>query len=289
MVPLLGLAVGWACTDPSPPAPNIEPPPPNSEPPPPPVAPPPRPAPAAAPRVPTTQFRVATYNINFTTRDLATVVKLIDEMDADVVVLQELTPRARPYLAQHTKTRYPHAHLQPKGWAGGNAILSKTPLRQVTEIPPRHGPFGALMASVEIDGRTLQIASVHLKPTLPGKRTTKAQMMLSFLKNEQIRRAEIAQILATLDPEIPSILAGDFNTLPSLSVVGDLEALRFVDAQAHDSAHADDPTWHWVWRGTPLQLRIDYVFHSPEIQTQEVRVLARGPSDHYPVVATLRW
>lgn len=240
-------------------------------------------------RVPQDEFRIATYNINFATRDLGAVVTLIDEADADIVVLQEVTPRAHPYLARHTKTRYPYAHLQPKPWAAGHAVLSKTPLLEVKELPAEHGPFGALLASVELGGRTLQIASVHLKPTLPSAHASKQDVMTSFITNEGIRRAEIAGILAALDPTTPSIVAGDFNTLPSLGVVDDLLQHHFVDAQARDTAHSNDPTWRWVWRGTPLQLRIDYVFHSPHFQTEDVQVLTRGPSDHYPVVATLRW
>ncbi|MEM6990243.1 MAG: endonuclease/exonuclease/phosphatase family protein [Myxococcota bacterium] len=234
-------------------------------------------------------FRVASYNINFSTRNLDRVVQLIEETDADIVALQETTPAASKTLERRTRTAFPHSHFAPAQWAGGHAIVSRVPLTNVERVEPVHGPFGALVAVAELAGVPTQIVSVHLKPTLPSRGTSSVAVAVAFLENETIRVSEVEQILSRLDPEVPHLIVGDFNTLSSLSVVSRLKTAGYVDSQAHDPRHRNDPTWHWTWDGNPIELRIDYIFHSAEARTQSVRVIDRGPSDHYPVVATLAW
>lgn len=232
---------------------------------------------------------VATYNINFATKKLDEVVRLIVATDADVVAIQELTARARPVLARRTAEAYPHAHFEPAKWAGGHAFLSRTPLRDVAVVEAKHGPFGALRATTDHDGRAVQLLSVHLDPTLPRRGASEVEVIGAFVANEDIRLRELEALLGELDPALPHVILGDFNSPPLLPVALRMAREGYVDSQGRDPAHRDEPTWHWRWQGSAVTLRIDYVFHSPALATRSSRVLAEGPSDHYPVVSRLTW
>jgi endonuclease/exonuclease/phosphatase family metal-dependent hydrolase len=234
-------------------------------------------------------FRVATYNINYGSRNLKAITDGILRTNADLIVLQEVTDRAEGHLDRRLRSEYPHRSFHARSWAAGHAVLSRAPLSDVTLIDPEFGPFGALVAETSLGGRAVQIVSVHLKPTLPRRGASSAEVIAQYMTNEPTRHREITAILSALDPALPHIIAGDFNTLPGLGAVADLRAQHYIDSQGEVADVASDRTWRWRWDGREVSLRLDYVFHSPSLATVAAEVLELGPSDHFPVVSTLRW
>jgi endonuclease/exonuclease/phosphatase (EEP) superfamily protein YafD len=47
----------------------------------------------------------------------------------------------------------------------------------------------------------------------------------------------------------------------------------------------DHSTWEWSTRGGKLSLRIDYLFHSPELTTRSSEIIPETGSDHRLVVS----
>src|SRR5690606_8170728 len=97
-------------------------------------------------------------------------------------------------------------------------------------------------------------------------------------------------IAKAIDPQQPTIVVGDFNSLSTFRAPRRLVELGFVDAYA--SVHEDADTHH-TWtvptRALPLSLRIDHVFHTPHFVTTGAEIVRREGSDHALVVAELKW
>jgi endonuclease/exonuclease/phosphatase family metal-dependent hydrolase len=77
----------------------------------------------------------------------------------------------------------------------------------------------------------------------------------------------------------PFVLCGDLNAEPAAAELASLlgcDRMRLCGL-------AEEPTHALLGR------RLDYVFSDARFEVLEARVLRQGPSDHWPVLARLRW
>jgi len=263
-----------------------------------PVAPAPVPAPharaeAAQPREPVVseEFTVATFNMNWGNVDLADTVRVIAGAEADVVCMQETNPESERAIREGLSRVYPHMHFtRDVRYSSGFAVLSRTPLSNVRFLEPEFGFFGTLFADIELGGRRVRVASVHLEPVVPRNGEGAGDILALFFKVEGLHLKEIGRIAAELPEGVPSIVAGDLNSASFGSAPRFLKNRGFVDSFAAVTPKPDaHTTWHWNHHGTDLRFRIDYVFHSPEMRTLESRVVEAPSSDHKLVVSRLAW
>jgi endonuclease/exonuclease/phosphatase family metal-dependent hydrolase len=119
----------------------------------------------------------------------------------------------------------------------------------------------------------------------------------------------IAQRVIAAKDDIPAIVTGDFNCTPGSAPVryllGDNPAIAGLEGRYPASPglrdvyaiagpkEAHDGTFHG-FSGVPDGERIDYILATPEIEPVDCRIVRSGaagrfPSDHFPVVARLRW
>ena len=156
------------------------------------------------------KFKIATYNIH---RCIGTdgildperVGKVIQEIDADVIALQELASEpgtqndVLQYLANLTGT-YPTQGftLIDKNEGYGNALLSKIPFSKIDRINisvPNREPRGIIKAELNHNGKNLEFFATHLGLSA-AERQFQVDHILSLLNQS---RADI------------KILMGDFN------------------------------------------------------------------------------
>lgn len=229
-----------------------------------------------------TELVLATYNIHrFVGRDgrydPVRVVRVIDELRADVVALQEFVFAGTRLVAGSTETLF--AGLEGyefvvgtmrvhRGQLFGNALLARgrvTGVRRLDlTVPPREAR-GALDVGLEAQGVALRIVATHLG-LYPRERRVQWQRLLEHV--------------SSVDEGLLAVL-GDFNEWrngePAISAmertVGETLALRSY------------PT------PRPL-LALDRIWVRPAAWLSGVRVhrseLAARASDHFPVVATVR-
>lgn len=222
-----------------------------------------------------TRMRVATWNMHGGVGldgrfDPDRIARVIDELDADVVALQEF----------HSRDGFDmHAHLESLGFAQvigvptfqkrghefGNALLTRWPARDVTRHVldfERQEPRSAIDLVVDHAGAALRIVATHF-----GLRPAE-------------RNVQIARILKLFDadPMPPTILLGDFNAWRARS-------LRDIDARfGMSTAPRTFPS--------PLPIvAFDRIWVSPpgacvDLRTHATRT-ARIASDHLPLVATI--
>jgi endonuclease/exonuclease/phosphatase family metal-dependent hydrolase len=226
-------------------------------------------------------LRVATYNVHSCVgrdrrHDPARIARVIAELDADVIALQEFsypadvaletrTPVVLTELDQYQSALGPT--LARESHRYGNLILSRHPIRELRRVDLSHGsrePRGLLSVTVEAHGYELHVLATHLG--------------LSFGE----RRYQVRKILEHVE-ELSStffVVLGDFNDwLPGRSVAHALDdrlgkARRLRTFPSYLPVLPLDRIWVHPWSA----------LHSLRAYRSERALRA---SDHLPVVAEL--
>lgn len=236
---------------------------------------------ARAPSVGTPQLVVLTYNVNYGIGGDAATLALIEESDAHIIFLQETTAEWQAAIEERVRGRFAYqVWRDPSGRyaAGGGAILSHWPLRDIETSPSAAGWFEAIGAVVESPFGDVRVAGVHLEPAA----SLGAAMRVSAHHEDEIQ----AHIQAfALDGDLPTIIAGDFNE-ERAGALRTLEAMGFVDAT--DDYHPGVPTFEWPIGAMTLRLQLDHVLHR-RLESLSAHIVSGGRSDHQPVRAAFRF
>jgi endonuclease/exonuclease/phosphatase family metal-dependent hydrolase len=234
---------------------------------------------------------VATYNINVANTDRAPVVDAILESQADIVALQEVSPQAEAFLTKQLASHYPYMAFEGStatSLAARFGFISKYRIIRSRYLEPQYGRFGVYLAVFELDHGAVQLANVHLEPLDAALRRRPAGLIRAALATEDTHLAEIEWICQNLEPGIPTVVLGDFNSLSFFKAPAFLRDIGFVDsfASVHTEAHAH-PTWHRPTSSGTIYARIDYIFHDTSFRTLESRVASSSSSDHFLLVSRL--
>jgi vancomycin resistance protein VanJ len=227
------------------------------------------------------ELRLLTYNLHAEEEILDPMVKVIQDADADIVALQEVSPEAAERFAADLGERYPYrAENLEHGRYNGQLILSAYPiLDQTTWDFPRR----LLRAELDVDGTTVVVYNVH--PSTPAQ-------------DMDARSADIAFAVEQATNETaPTLLMGDFNLeewsddydvitaefTDAWAEVGEGDGLTYPDySQPQAQVNARLPT------SFKILIRLDYIFHSAAFEAVEAQVWPEsGGSDHRPVYAVL--
>ena len=225
-----------------------------------------------------TRLRVATYNLHSgvgVDRRFrpARIIEVINELRADVVALQEvLSPVSGFDVHAHLRDEtglhlVAMTTMQLAGGTFGNALLCRWPIFDLVEHGLTVGtrePRGALDATIGRDARELRVIATHL-----GLRGSERQLQL----------ARLLEIVKGT-PDMPTVLAGDFNITR-----GRARALR--EYAAHFGKADALATFPSIAPVLPL----DRIFAVAGASIVDVAVhrsrRARMASDHLPLVATI--
>lgn len=235
----------------------------------------------------TASFKIATFNINYGNPNLKEVVESIKKSNADFVALQETNKTSMKYLRRKLSKRYRFIRFVNRPAAGGFAILSKSKLRKVKFHKQKFGWFGVYTCEVKLAGKKVQIANVHLQASVPRRGESYLKFLARWQKDNETRRKEIAWIYKKLDAKKPAIILGDFNSMPTSSVISYLEKQNFKDCY---KAIVPQKKWRETWRWGKLKFRLDYIFASKHFKTKRAKVLQnKSASDHHLVAAELTY
>jgi endonuclease/exonuclease/phosphatase family metal-dependent hydrolase len=225
-----------------------------------------------------TRVRVATYNVHSgvgVDRRFRPerIVGVIEELGADVVALQEVLSPVRGFDVHAYLREATGLHLvttttmQLAGGTFGNALLSRWPILALAEHGLTVGnrePRGAIDATIGRDVAELRVLATHL-----GLRGAE--------RGEQLSR--LVEIVKAA-PEMPTVLAGDFNMTRG-------KARELRAHAAHLGARDVLATFPSIAPVLPLD-RI-FALHGASIVDVAVHRSrrARVASDHLPLVATI--
>jgi len=233
-------------------------------------------------------IRVMTYNTLGYNPDTEGTIRVVREMEPDIIALQELAPEQALALENALGTKYPHRLMDARPGVSGSGILSRFPLRPLDAQSLLKLPWIGTPMAVEIDvaGKSVQFVNFH---TYAGPKYTR-------MREDQCRL--LADFAATHPG--PLIFAGDLNATDQ-NAAHAIVTRNMLDAwreaglgMGHTFPGKPTPDIGGsrpVIFGIPVPqwlVRIDYIFHSNALKTIDARL---GPgdagSDHRPVMATL--
>ena len=221
-------------------------------------------------------LKLLTYNLNYANPDHATTMRAIADVDADVVLLQEVDNDWKRDLAKTFAQRYPfQAFRSAQRYAGGIAVLSKVKIDDEESIPSPHASWFPAQRVV-IGG--LQILNVHLRPAVDG-----GSWIKGFMTTPPLRLKEVEVYWPRMKRGMSTIVAGDFNEDPSGT------AIAYLAKHGLARVPTKGPrTWRYVDHGHELlKMDIDHVLIDDTLAAHGGEVLDTGTSDHRPVVVTI--
>jgi endonuclease/exonuclease/phosphatase family metal-dependent hydrolase len=248
-------------------------------------------------------FRILQFNMQFGQTwddadpdhapiDLGRAIAEIRSHDADVVLLQEVEQaraggvqsdsppnlaRIRAALAGYDcHFSYPKADPRELPFGIGQAILSRTPLRNPTRLdlpsPPvsfnffgeEKTPTDRLIIGAEttIAGRPLTVYNTHLLAFFMLQSSSEEHPGQRRMVIEELKKAKGA-----------ALLGGDFNVSKHESLVNQFGQAGYRTVQTSEI----------TWRRRPYVL--DHIFYSPELRAVSHRVVPTPSSDHHALVA----
>lgn len=198
------------------------------------------------------------------------VIALLHDAGADIVVLVEVD--ARWASALRSLEGWPHRALAPRDDRFGLAVLSRWPVRTLSEPEPGRGPGRFLPVEVATPDGPLRVVAVHAFPPISawGVEARSADL------------ATVARRAAALPA--PVVVAGDLNAVPWAGALAPLTDAGLVDG---GRGYGLSATWP-AFLG-PLGIPIDHVMVSPEVGVTRWEVGRDVGSDHLPVRVRLAW
>jgi len=259
-------------------------------------------------------MRIATFNINGVRARIEALTAWLKEADPDVVCLQEIKTVDEGFPTGEIEALgYNVATHGQKGF-NGVAILSKRPFEvERRGLPGDDADVQAryIEAVIPTERGAARVGNLYLPNGNPVG-TEKFPYKLAWMDRLHAHAAELLTL------EEPVVLAGDYNVIPERrdakrpeAWVNDalfqpetrgrfrrLSALGYTDALRATSDDGGLYTF-WDYQAGAFQkndgIRIDFLMLSPQAADRLERVVidkdVRGrdkPSDHVPVIATLR-
>ena len=214
-----------------------------------------------------------TFNLhgNQQTNGVDPIVELVKQANADVVTLQELSPR----VAKALEPLYPYQALHPDGDSPvlGQGVLSRYP---IVEDEYWVKGLGNQRVVLELNSARVTLYNIHaLNPFVSEEKGVRVDTARrTWAVDDVLQR--------TANEKSPLIIAGDFN------MTDQTEIYRQVSGHYHDTFREAGSwlgfTFPANYRTIPPLARIDYVFHDDSVQSIAARVWpTAGGSDHRPV------
>ncbi len=227
-------------------------------------------------------LRLASYNTYVNAPSIASITALADDAQPDIMLLQEVFPEREAQLASSLADRYPHRVTTQSPGVGGVTVLSRFPVVDVRTVSMAEaGARETAVVVLDVDGRALQVVSIHLTSPCP---TCGASLTERLEVEGERRPAEMAAVLRALDPRVPAVVGGDFNSTDRSEPYRLLATVGFEDPHR---AAGSGPGFTWpndqLW--FPV-LRIDWVL-TRGLVSVDAWVGDGGASDHRPVVVDL--
>jgi len=226
---------------------------------------------------------VLSWNLGYSNVDIEQVVSELRRFEADVLLLQEVSPEAYETLIRAIGDRYPSHHHDPheqllrsKAWF---AVHAPTSAVFETAVPGTGGtsPRGELV--FEFDGAPLHLSNNH------------ASLGLATLGSAHWAADGFSALAEQYAARGSGVIAGDFNTTERTPLMQHFAASGLVDSHREASG---GPGFSFPvagrYRGMPFGpfVRIDYLWHTADLECVSIERGAPGGSDHIALLGVFR-
>lgn len=213
---------------------------------------------------------VLTLNVLQDNRDYDRTAKLIEELDADIVLLME-TDQAWVDAMVPALREYPGQLSRPLDNKYGLHFATRLPMSNasIRDLAQKDTP--SVLATLQAGEQQFMLIGLHPRPPQPGQDTEERDA-------EIVVAAEEAK-----ESGMPVLALGDFNDVAWSDTTRLFKRIgSFLDPRIGRGTYATFPA-DYVWLGWPL----DHLFVTDEFLLSEMRVERPVGSDHLPVYARL--
>ena len=227
-------------------------------------------------------IRIMTYNLHngfhpYGYLDLEAIAQVIENEDADIVALQEVSrgwlingsTDMLTWLSQRLDMPYIFNPTTDLLW--GNALLSRYPIinHQPHTLPPDSLPLtrGFIAAEINIgNAQTINIIATHLHHSY---------------NDSQIRQQQ-AQVIVDYAQSLPhTIIMGDLNAEPDSPEMQLFHKAGFTDILTNEQPN-------FTYYSLDPDRQIDYIWLTPDLTADHITIPPIPASDHLGVAATIR-
>lgn len=263
--------------------------------------------------IPKHSIKILSYNVRGFNWDFDNgwennpIYTYLKESNADIICLQEYVALPNVSKANTERLRillgYPYVSVTKlrlnNNYVYGLACFSKYPIVDVEKVPIKTSDNGSVMYKLEIEGKNVTLINNHLES---NRLTSKDKALYSsFFKDPQKEklgavknnidyklgkafrmRAPQADMVAKYIDEQSKIsdaviVCGDFNDTP-MSYTYNQISNNMVDSYV-EGGFGPGITYH----ENHFLFRIDFIFHSPNLQSSNFVIDKVNYSDHYPI------
>jgi vancomycin resistance protein VanJ len=233
------------------------------------------------------QVALMTFNVGNGLAQPSRLVRLLHQLELDIIGLQELAPAQAEAIARELSARYPYQVLNPHGFAG-KGLLSRYPVLAAEQLPLYPGRPD-LRVVVDVDGIRLTVLVAHPPPP---------RLQRSGLRFDPATLRQLDALARLAVDHAPTVLLGDLNLTRRNPAYARFAAAGLADAFAVagtgrgwtlprrvGQAASFDHGLHAL----PLRpvARVDYIWYTSALQAEAAWVGPDGGSDHLPVLARL--
>ncbi len=244
-----------------------------------------------------TGIKIATYNVEafgreisgFKAEDILTEMK---KQGVDIFCIQEYNEASgNKKNSDSYKTYFPYMAM------GRNdmAIYSRYPLEASEIIDFGRTNNSGMWADVNVNGQKIRIFNVHLETTgfnrtlhniakqeVQGTKIENNAIIKAiygnYTRGMAVRAQQADQVAREIEhSDIPVIVCGDFNDVPYSYVY------KTMLGELVDGFKECGKGFMYTMRERKFKVRIDYIFHSEELEGETYYREKLNYSDHYPV------
>lgn len=233
--------------------------------------------------------RVMSWNSYFRNQNGVAFLTALQEIQPDIVAIQEWGEGLEATTSPKLQELFPYQVRYPATSPAGMALLSRYPIVQSTLPDFRDGDgCNCLVATIDLLGQPMTLISTHPWPPQLAWRNTLWSTLAAFSTASQDATFDVL-LQRMAESSSPLLLLGDFNTTERQRNYRRVTALlRDAFAEAGWGMGYTFPTVKRVY-GIPVfpVLRLDYIFHDQQWQTQRIWRGTIDGSDHRYIVADL--
>ena len=218
------------------------------------------------------RIALLTTNVLQSSRNLNSLLTIIGQADADVVLAVETDEWWCARLTEGLSARYSHSLIYPLSNGYGLAAYSRLELIEPSIRFLVDDAIPSIKTGVRLRcGAIIDLYGLHPQPPAPLQDFIERDVELVLVGNEISRF------------ERPAIVLGDLNDVAWSATTTEFKrAGGLVDPRRGRGFFNTYPA------GLPgLRYPLDYIFHTPHFAVCDMRVLKRFKSDHLPLVAAL--
>ena len=236
---------------------------------------------------------VASFNVNYRNRDFQRIEQAIVRSGADCVALQETPEGLEGHLKKSLHDRYPYQVAVGRRRASRSdrlTLLSRFPFKQNESLQSPVKWFDAQRAVVAWNRYDVQILNLHLAPVHVGSHRSPGENIRAFWQSRMVHLKEVQVFASQLDPNLPTVICGDFNSLPTDPTIRYLLQQGFQDSFRTCFDHPEqNPTWQYQANPLAPTARIDYLLYSSSFRVSDCLIDKATGSDHFLIATTLEW